>query len=198
MTERNAKVTTRTGDDGYTGLLGAGRVPKWDPRMETIGTLDEATSALGLARAQVTAPGVAETIHALQRDLYLLMGELATPPENYEQMGLRITAADVARLDAHPGGISGRACRSATSSSSPARPSPGRRSISPARSCAVASATPRDSCTKGRSPTSRCCVSSIAPPISSSSSAASKRAATAIRLNLPSKRRSPRSSIISS
>lgn len=99
MTERNAKVTIRTGDDGYTGLLGAGRVPKWDPRMETIGTLDEATSALGLARAQVAAPGVATTIHALQRDLYLLMGELATPPENYEQMGLHIAAADVEKLD---------------------------------------------------------------------------------------------------
>ena len=99
MTERSAKVTTRTGDDGYTGLLGAGRVPKWDARMETIGTLDEATSALGLARAQVTATGVADTIHTLQRDLYLLMGELATPPENYEQVGLRITAEQVTALD---------------------------------------------------------------------------------------------------
>ncbi len=99
MTERSAKVTTRTGDDGYTGLLGAGRVPKWDPRMETIGTIDEATSALGLARAQVTATDLADAIHALQRDLYLLMGELATPPENYEQMGLRVTAVHVAKLD---------------------------------------------------------------------------------------------------
>jgi cob(I)alamin adenosyltransferase len=99
MAERSAKVTTRTGDDGYTGLLGAGRVPKWDPRMETIGTIDEATSALGLARAQVTATDLADAIHALQRDLYLLMGELATPPENYEQMGLRVTAAHVAKLD---------------------------------------------------------------------------------------------------
>lgn len=99
MTERSAKVTTRTGDDGYTGLLGAGRVPKWDPRMETIGTIDEATSALGLARAQVTATDLADAIDALQRDLYLLMGELATPPENYEQMGLRVTAVHVAKLD---------------------------------------------------------------------------------------------------
>ncbi len=99
MSERNAKVTTRTGDDGYTGWLGAGRVPKWEPRMEAIGALDEATSAIGLARAQVTHPEIGAALHALQRDLYLLMGELATPAENQEQVGLRMTAEDVARLD---------------------------------------------------------------------------------------------------
>ena len=46
-----AKVTTGTGDAGYTSLLGEQRVPKYDPRPETFGTVDEATSALGLARA---------------------------------------------------------------------------------------------------------------------------------------------------
>src|SRR3954469_28668 len=99
MTERNAQVATRTGDDGYTGLLGAARVPKWDVRPETFGIVDEATSALGLARAQATSPEVAATILDLQRDLYLLMGELATPPEHYEQVGLRVTEAHVAKLD---------------------------------------------------------------------------------------------------
>ena len=99
MPERNAKVTTRTGDDGYTGLLGDARVPKWDPRMEALGAIDEATSALGLARAQATEPEVRAAIHDLQRDLYLLMGELATPPEHYEQVGLRVTAEHLARLD---------------------------------------------------------------------------------------------------
>ena len=49
-----AKVTTGTGDTGYTGLLGNQRVPKYHPRPETFGTVDEATSALGLARAQTT------------------------------------------------------------------------------------------------------------------------------------------------
>jgi cob(I)alamin adenosyltransferase len=99
MPDRNAKVTTRTGDDGYTGLLGDARVPKWDPRIEVLGAIDEATSALGLARAQATEPDVRAAILDLQRDLYLLMGELATPPENYEQVGLRITADHLARLD---------------------------------------------------------------------------------------------------
>ncbi len=99
MADTNARVATRTGDDGSTGLLGGERVPKWHPRMETLGTIDEATSALGLARAQIADPAVGEAILALQRDLYLLMAELASPPENYEQLGFRITAEHLARLD---------------------------------------------------------------------------------------------------
>ena len=41
---------TAKGDDGTTGLLGDGRVPKYHVRMEAIGALDEASAAIGLAR----------------------------------------------------------------------------------------------------------------------------------------------------
>ena len=94
-----AKVTTGTGDTGYTGLLGEQRVPKYDPRPETFGTVDEATSALGLARAMTRDAKAKEIISTIQQELYLLMGELATPPENYEKMGLRVTAEHVQRLE---------------------------------------------------------------------------------------------------
>lgn len=94
-----AKVTTGTGDTGYTGLLGAQRVPKYDPRPDTFGTVDEATSALGLARAVARDPKVKDIIYRVQQELYLLMGELATPPENYEQMGLRMTIEHVQHLE---------------------------------------------------------------------------------------------------
>src|SRR5437016_5998433 len=90
-----AKVTTGTGDTGYTGLLGEQRVPKYDPRPETFGTVDEATSALGLARALTRDVKVKEIIYTIQQELYLLMGELATPPESYEKMGLRMTVEHV-------------------------------------------------------------------------------------------------------
>ncbi len=99
MAKANAKVTTKTGDGGYTGLLGGARVPKWDPRPEALGTIDEATSALGLARAAATEPAAREAIHQVQQELYLLMGELATPPENYEKVGLRVTEGHVARIE---------------------------------------------------------------------------------------------------
>ena len=94
-----AKVTTGTGDTGYTGLLGGQRVPKYDERPETFGTVDEATSALGLARAVARDPKVKEIILQIQQELYLLMGELATLPENYEKVGLRMTAEHVQRLE---------------------------------------------------------------------------------------------------
>lgn len=94
-----AKVTTGTGDTGYTGLLGEQRVPKYDPRPDTFGTVDEATSALGLARAATQEQKVKDLIYHVQQELYLLMGELATPPENYEKMGLRVTKEHVQRLE---------------------------------------------------------------------------------------------------
>jgi cob(I)alamin adenosyltransferase len=94
-----AKVTTGTGDTGYTGLLGAQRVPKYDPRPDTFGTVDEATSALGLARAVARDQKVKDIIYRVQQELYLLMGELATPPEHYEQMGLRMAIEHVQHLE---------------------------------------------------------------------------------------------------
>ena len=94
-----AKVTTGTGDAGYTGLLGSERVAKYDPRPDTFGTVDEATSALGRARATTQDPKVKEIIYRIQNELYLLMGELATTPENYEKMGLRMTAEHVQWLE---------------------------------------------------------------------------------------------------
>jgi len=100
-----AKVTTGTGDTGYTGLLGEQRVPKYDPRPDTFGTVDEATSALGLARAASTDPKVKDIIYQVQQELYLLMGELATPPENYEKMGLHMTIEHVQRLEQVEGSL---------------------------------------------------------------------------------------------
>src|SRR5215472_2123938 len=94
-----AKVTTGTGDTGYTGLIGEQRVPKYDPRPDTFGTVDEATSALGLARAVAKDQKVKDMILRIQQDLYLLMAELATTPENYEKMGFRVTADHVHRLE---------------------------------------------------------------------------------------------------
>lgn len=76
---------TAKGDDGTTGLLGEGRVPKYHIRMEAVGALDEASAALGLARAQCGAPQTAPILIEVQRDLYKLMAEVAATPENAER-----------------------------------------------------------------------------------------------------------------
>jgi cob(I)alamin adenosyltransferase len=71
---------TRKGDEGYTDLLG-GRAAKYAPRPEAIGTLDEASSQLGYARAVATTGRTRSILIEAQRDLYLLMAELAFTPE---------------------------------------------------------------------------------------------------------------------
>ena len=69
-----------TGDDGTTGLLGGGRTPKDDPRIEAFGTVDEASSALGLARSLTRHARVSSICEELQRGLYSIGAELGTSP----------------------------------------------------------------------------------------------------------------------
>jgi len=89
---------TGGGDDGTTGLLGGGRAPKDDLRIEAYGTVDEASSAIGLARALTTDERVREIAERLQRDLYRLGAELATNPEAAGRFATT-GEADVAALD---------------------------------------------------------------------------------------------------
>ena len=79
------KVYTRRGDDGFTGLLGEERVPKYHLIPETVGSLDEASAALGVARAVVKVPLIAQILLTIQRDLYNMMAEVAATPENAAQ-----------------------------------------------------------------------------------------------------------------
>ena len=87
-----------SGDDGTTGLLGGGRTPKDDPRIEAFGTVDEASSALGLARALTTHARVTSICEELQRGLYAVGAELGTNPEA-EKVFVTVGPAEVARLD---------------------------------------------------------------------------------------------------
>jgi cob(I)alamin adenosyltransferase len=81
------RIYTRRGDDGTTGLLFGGRVAKDSPRIETNGAVDEAQAALGLARAEAE-PGseLDELLVGLERDLYVLMAEVATAEEHRDRL----------------------------------------------------------------------------------------------------------------
>ncbi len=76
------KIYTKKGDDGTTGLLYGGRVPKDDVRTNVYGTLDETVSALGLARAGGLAPRVEEIVIRIQREMFIVGAQLATSQEN--------------------------------------------------------------------------------------------------------------------
>ena len=69
---------TKTGDDGTTGLLGSQRVKKYDLRMDAIGCLDESNASLGLSRAFVSSLEIQEIILKVQKQLYQVMGEVAS------------------------------------------------------------------------------------------------------------------------
>ncbi len=96
-------IVTKTGDQGSTSMMYNRRVPKCHPRVESYGAVDELNAALGMARASAKQELIRETLLATQKDLVLLMGELATATEDlqrYTRDGFpRLTAAMTARLD---------------------------------------------------------------------------------------------------
>ena len=100
---RPVKVYTRAGDDGTTGLFFGGRVQKDSPLPEAYGTVDEAQAALGLART-MAGPGsdVDDLLVRLCRELWVLMAELATLPQNQHKLRdgeTRVTADMVVALE---------------------------------------------------------------------------------------------------
>jgi cob(I)alamin adenosyltransferase len=78
-------IVTKTGDQGETSLMYGRRVPKNEPRVSAYGAVDELTAALGLARAGSDNKFVTEQIHAVQKDLINVMGELSTLPEDRQR-----------------------------------------------------------------------------------------------------------------
>jgi len=81
------KIYTRKGDSGTTGLLYGGRVAKDSAVIRANGAVDEAQAALGVTRAEVE-PGseLDDLLISLERDLYVLMAELATAPANRSKL----------------------------------------------------------------------------------------------------------------
>lgn len=81
------KIYTRAGDDGTTGLLYGGRVAKDSALPTAYGTVDEAQAAIGLARADSERGGELDgLLLGLERDLWVLMAELATDPANRDKL----------------------------------------------------------------------------------------------------------------
>lgn len=86
-----AKVTTGAGDNGYTGLLGEDRLPKYHPRIEALGDVDEASSLLGVVRSLVGSGFIADLIRDLQSSLYLVMADIAVAPDSADRFEPRVT-----------------------------------------------------------------------------------------------------------
>ncbi|MFN0090099.1 MAG: cob(I)yrinic acid a,c-diamide adenosyltransferase [Acidimicrobiales bacterium] len=100
------KIYTRTGDDGETSLFYGGRVRKDSPLPEAYGAVDEAQACFGLARAQCQRGSELDALLVrLEHDLYVLMAELATLPENRHKLKPGVTLVTQEMVDALEGMI---------------------------------------------------------------------------------------------
>jgi cob(I)alamin adenosyltransferase len=75
-----ARIYTKTGDDGETGLFGGSRVPKDDVRVTAYGEVDELNAAVGFAASLEPESLDAAFLQTIQRDLFTIGAELAKAP----------------------------------------------------------------------------------------------------------------------
>ncbi len=93
-------IVTKTGDQGTTGLMYNRRVSKCHPRVEAYGCVDELNAAIGLARATAEQDFIRDHLLAIQKDLVILMGELATAVDDlprYVKDGFLLTVPEMTK-----------------------------------------------------------------------------------------------------
>jgi cob(I)alamin adenosyltransferase len=100
------RIYTRHGDDGTTGLLYGGRTAKDAPVIAANGAVDEAQAALGAARAEAVRGSELDTLLVgIERDLYVLMAELATAPAHRHRLAAGTSLVTEAMIDRLEGTI---------------------------------------------------------------------------------------------
>ena len=79
MGNRLSKISTRTGDDGSTGLGDGTRTGKHTLRIATMGDVDELNSQIGVLLAETLPAAIAAELVLIQHDLFDLGGEICIP-----------------------------------------------------------------------------------------------------------------------
>jgi cob(I)alamin adenosyltransferase len=99
---RISKVTTKTGDQGETGLGDGKRVSKSDPRMHFLGTVDELNSFIGFLRA-LNYTEWDPILESIQQDLFNIGGECSLPDSKsmlLKEDRTHVLEEEIARLNA--------------------------------------------------------------------------------------------------
>jgi cob(I)alamin adenosyltransferase len=95
------RVSTRSGDDGSTGLGDGRRQPKDDVLIAALGSVDEANSWLGLIRSEGLPPAIDAVAERIQQDLFDLGADLCCPPGTaIGERVHRLGEGELHRLDA--------------------------------------------------------------------------------------------------
>jgi len=80
------KIYTKTGDAGYTSLIGGTKVPKSHIRIDTYGTVDELNSHIGLLSDYLTHETTKAVLKEIQDRLFTIGSSLAVDPEKGTKM----------------------------------------------------------------------------------------------------------------
>lgn len=92
------KIYTKTGDSGDTGLVSGERVSKSSLRITSYGEIDELNSVIGMCRTMGMQEELDSVLHNIQRDLFSIGADLATPMDSKVKVD-RLTLDAVQRLE---------------------------------------------------------------------------------------------------
>jgi cob(I)alamin adenosyltransferase len=90
---------TRKGDDGYSCLLGKGRVSKDDPVFNAIGAVDELNSSVGVALYYTRDERVRSALKRIQNDLFVIGAGLAEIKVDIPKVKLRFNSVAMLEED---------------------------------------------------------------------------------------------------
>jgi cob(I)alamin adenosyltransferase len=93
------KIYTKTGDKGFTSLIGGTRVPKHHLRIESYGTVDELNSYIGLIRDQDIAVHDKQVLKEIQDRLFTIGSSLASDPEKSRMVIPDLHTTDIELLE---------------------------------------------------------------------------------------------------
>ena len=93
-------LSTTGGDKGKSGLYGGERVSKSSYRLHAYGTVDELNATVGLILAESDLPdALRDQLHEVQKDLFCLGADLATPMKKSGDRVVRIAECDIQRIE---------------------------------------------------------------------------------------------------
>ena len=94
------RVYTKTGDKGYTSLIGGVRVPKFHLRIESYGTIDELNSYIGLIRDHDIDEAYKAILKEVQDRLFTIGSVLASDPDKSRMKVPDLKEHDIELLEA--------------------------------------------------------------------------------------------------
>ena len=93
------KIYTKTGDKGFTSLIGGTRVAKHHLRIESYGTVDELNSYIGMIRDQQIAEHYKDVLKEIQDRLFTIGSSLAADPERSKMVIPDLHTEDIELLE---------------------------------------------------------------------------------------------------